>query len=336
MWARELLVMGVESVINKKKYPNYLAMLFGHVIRRKRVDIVVFRYLNDRRSFFRTLANALTEIVMVMICRLFRIKVYWIMHNVDKESIVYYPALNSLRRKVMMEFAHKIFVMDPLLKHHAMAAGARESKLDWLSFGLLPVSHYNEKGDDIGETLTRFKRGLSHNNNKVVLGICVSSSMTKFHHFLLANEFIERANRNAEGSVIGLILVGQFPKGSKFEKARRQVEGNPNILHVDKNFAVEFEEIEPQIDFFYRAVNDLSVSYSVFDAAKSGKPLFTHNYGFLPEMVSKYELGFLIPDDEKDLATWLTDKLSSWDPEPGKAFLAARTWENGARKLATI
>lgn len=328
--------MGVSSVINKRKYPGYMFLLLGQIVKGKRVDIVVFRYLNDRKSLFRTLMNAITEFVIITICKLLGIRVHWIMHNVDKESVVFFKRLNNFRRRIMLRFANKIFVMDSLLVKHAVAAGAKQSKLDWLSFGLLPTSHYSGSKVDLRPVVREFKSKLGQGGKEVKFGICVSSSMTKFHHFLLVNRFISRANDHADDFVTGLLLVGQFPKGSAFDQARLQVEQNPYILHVDQNFIVNFDEIDSEIDFFYRAVNDLSVSYSVFDAAKSGKPLFTHNCGFLPELVGEYHLGFLIPDDEEDLSTWLKDRLATWDSSPGREFLAARTWKNGAMKLATI
>lgn len=333
MWAEELTQFGFSPKANKKLYPNYLFLLLGFLLSGKRVYAVVFRYLNDRQSFIKTFANAASEFLIIRLCKIFKIRIFWIMHNVDKESIVKFPSLNSRRRSLVMRNADKVFVLDHLLIDYAVKQGVSREHLDSISFGLRPKTHYSLSNNDIISSSAEFKQKLSKSAiKKVCLGICVSSAMSKFKHFLLINDFVNRANDSGEVR-FGIILIGKFPQGDDFSTAEAQVRANPNILHINKNEIINLDCLAHEIDFFYRSVDDLSISYSVYDAAKYRKPIFTHTYGLLPELVTYYRLGFVIPDGKGGLNDWLMTSIDSWDSVSAENFLTERTWIKGAEKL---
>lgn len=331
-WSFELNQIGVKTLANTKSYIFTPAVLINQILRGEKIDAFIFRYLNDRKSYFKTIGNALTDILLIGVCYIKKIKVMWISHNVDKETYVYHKYLSDIRRKTISSCADKIFVTDPLLMDMFIRKGISSAKVDWISFGPPGEIKSNNKNKSLFDRIASFKEILAKQSKKqVLLGLCVSSPLPKFYHFLNATKLVQ--DDPLSDYCIGLVLIGKMPEGKKFEIAREQIKSNSRILYIEDNFPVDEYKLKPLVDFFYRAVNDYSVPYTVFVAMSLQKPVLTDNLGFLPRLVEEYGIGATIPDPETRTADWFQQFLASWDPKNANKFLSQRSWKHGAQKI---
>lgn len=335
-WALSLKQLGFSVEANNKSYPYNILYVIGLYVKRVRVDSIVFRYLNDRTTLLRTLLNLLTDIIVVLVSKMKNVKIFWIAHNVDRESKIRYGKISSIRRYLINKYSDKIFVTDPLLIKYTYKHGIATNKLDWISFGVPDNSKpkvINKKNEELVAIVRNYKASLHNSllNKKVFLGICVTSPMAKFYHFLFANKLVQQNSSN--NYQLALVLIGRFPEGDKFDEAKQKVKENEFILHIDENFPVHEKLLENEIDFFYRTVNDISVSYSVYVAASLGKPILTDNYGFLSEMVTAYNLGMVIPIDENKKVDLIANFILTWDSSYSEEFLKNHSWKIGAERI---
>jgi len=332
-WARELNRLGYETTANNRSYPFIVFEVIKQILKGKKIKAFVFRYLNDRRSIIKTIFNTIADITVIFLCKIMQTKIIWIAHNVDKESLTYYKNISSFRRRLCKHFANKIMVTDPLLINYAIDAGFPEEKIDWISFGKPSKKKMDKKNQLLMQQILEFKKKLKKQSgkNNIIMGLCVSSVLPKFYHFLYAQDLVR--NILSDDFCVGLILIGKVPDDKMFEGIKNQLKENERIFYIEENFPVNEEELASEFDFFYRSVNDLSVSYSVYTAAKLGKPILTNNIGFLPKMVEIYGLGAIIPPPENRANNWISGFIKSWKCDAAEQFLAKRSWEMGAKRL---
>ncbi len=332
-WSKALADEGYETITNKKVYPYILVLLFQYIVKGKTIDAYVFRYLNDRKSFFKTLINVLTDIFIISICKLKKIKIIWIAHNVDKETKVYHKFLNSFRRKIIVYFSNQILVTDPILIDYVEEHGFNKKKVDWLCFGKPNKLEIDLKNKNLLKILINYKIRLKKefNRDKLILGFCASSAEIKCYHFLNLNDFIINLNKYSD-KLFCFVLIGKFPVGNKFDLEKIKINQNKYIMHIDENFQVNEDYIKSEIDFIYRSVNDLSVSYSLYVSASIGKPIISDDIGLLPHMLEEYKLGFTIPKNEFDFKCF-SKNIQTWDSLYADLFLKKRSWKVAANKI---
>ena len=332
-WAKELNLLGFETSANKRSYVFAPFEIARHIFKGRKIKAFVFRYLNDRRSFIKTLFNGCADLIIILLCKILKIKIFWIAHNVDKESNTYHKYTSLFRRRIINRYANKIMVTDPLLIPYAKDSGLSEEKLDWISFGPPPKKEWDEKNRILLQQIQKFRDRLKTMSGKtnVLLGLCVSSSLPKFYHFLYAPSFV--LNYSSKESCVGLVLIGKLPKGEQFDRARVLLQENENILYIEENFPVNEEELATEIDFIYKSVADISLPYTVYVAAKIGKPIITHDIGFLSKMITEYGLGQVVPITFGGSSSDIIHFLQSWNPEITKKFLSQRSWKHGAEKI---
>src|SRR5690606_14019778 len=96
----------------------------------------IIRYLNDYPSFLKTILRTFSEFFLIGICKIANIKVFWICHNVDRESTQHFPKISELRRNIIAFYSLRIFVMDTLLVEFAKHTFPKHrDKIDYISFG---------------------------------------------------------------------------------------------------------------------------------------------------------------------------------------------------------
>src|SRR5690554_389174 len=96
----ELLKIGVVSDAVKVRHPILSPLyLLKLLLTGKRIKVYVFRYLNDSNSLFIAYLRVISEAITIGIAKLFSIEIWWLCHNVDKETSSYYPHLTKIRRK---------------------------------------------------------------------------------------------------------------------------------------------------------------------------------------------------------------------------------------------
>src|SRR6056297_2256396 len=93
-----------------------------------------FRYLSDNPSFLKTFIRFVAEWIALRLLQLKRVPIFWICHNVDRET-KHFHSLTDVRRRMVARSAERIFVMDEQLVDYAKSVFPEQAaKIDYLSF----------------------------------------------------------------------------------------------------------------------------------------------------------------------------------------------------------
>lgn len=336
LWGQELAKYNCEVVPNGPRFYSQIIILVSYFFQNKRIHGFVFRYLNDNQSLYESVLFLLRDFLTILACKILRVKIIWLMHNIDQETHQNYPSLSRVRRKMVSAASLRIFVTDPNLVEVAERYGIKKSKLDWTCFGTLQRDKPDRKNIELREKITRFRERLKQlGNKKMVIGLCVSEPAKKKNHYLRAHSIVGKCHHD-EDCCVGLVMIGKYPRGVEFDLAKEKNYNTPFILLIEEPFAVHEEFIADQVDFFYRGLTDQSVAYTLYVAAALCKPVVVHDTGALPLIVERERLGYIIDNKETDVPDSIISQVQSWNPESAQKFLAKRTWKIGAGKLMQV
>lgn len=338
-WSRELEKLGCEVVRNSTKRFKYFhntlfhaRVILNHFVQGKKIDVFVFRYLNDSQHLRVSLEYLARDFINVILCKLLRVKLIWLMHNIDKETIVRFPLISKIRRKIVSGGCDRILATDPHLIEFAVEYGIDREKLDWICFGPPEKLIPDKQNQLLKKKIENFKKSFYKKGIKnVTVGLCVSEPAKKKAHYLYADS-ITGAFKNDETTCVILVMIGKFPEGKEYEAAKEKVKRSPYILHIDESISVDEHYISEHIDFFYRSLTDHSIAYTVYVACDVGKPLITHNIGSLPVIIQRENIGFVLNGKTVEESNIIHD-IKNWKPDGNLKFLEKRTWQNGAERL---
>lgn len=338
-WGSELEKNGCEVVPNAKEQLKYFSNILWHAriilkqfFKGERVHVFVFRYLNDNKHLRVTLEYLIRDLLTIILCKLTNIKILWILHNIDKETIVHFPLICKIRRAMVSFASKRVLVTDPLLMNHALEHGIKKSRLDWTCFGIPPKNVLDERNIKLRKQIVDFKNsfrkeGIRH----VALGLCVSEEAKKKVHYLYADSIVGKCKEREDACVV-LVMIGKYPAGEEFQKAKQRINDSPYILYFDESFPVNEPYIADHIDFFYRSMTDYSIAYTLYVACDVGKPVFTQDFGALPEIIEQENIGFTLNGSPHTHSKIITS-LESWSSGGSNTFLAQRNWKTGAERL---
>lgn len=332
-WGKELKKYNYEVVSTGNRFFSHLGILTSGFFKKKPIEAFIFRYLYDSVSLYESSLYLIRDILIVLLCKLLRVKIFWILHNIDRETQQYYPVLIRLRRKIISAASNRIFVTDTHLIEVARNHGFKQKKIDWLCFGKPERQMPDQKNISLNKQISAFREFLREDvNSNICLGLCVSEPAKKKTHYLNADSIVGKSTKT-DRTCVGLIMIGNYPEGAEFERAKRRALESPYILLIEDTFSVNESLIAENIDFFYRSLSDQSVAYTLYVAADVKKPVFTHQKGALPLLIEKESLGFTIHNNETDIPGFINKSVSLWKPDGAEHFLESRTWEIGAARF---
>lgn len=333
LWGQELKKYNCEVVSNGPRFYSQIIILVSYFFQNKRIHGFVFRYLNDNQSLYESVLFFLRDFLTILACKILRVKIIWLMHNIDQETHQNYPRLSRARRKMVSAASLRIFVTDPNLIEVAERYGFKKHKLDWTCFGTLQRDKPNQKNIELREKILRFRESLKLlGNSKIVIGLCVSEPARKKNHYLRADSIVGKC-KVMEDFCVGLVIISKYPGGAEFELAKKRTKESPYIMLIEDSFSVDEAFIADQFDFFYRGLTDQSIAYTLYVAANLGKPTIVHNTGALPLVVERERLGYIIDDRETEIPDKIASQIQCWNPANAKKFLGDRNWQTGAKRL---
>ncbi len=313
----ELLKIGIESeAVNG--HPIFAPFfLVQELLRGKKVGIYVFRYINDSESTILAIGRYFSDLLQIFLCRIFRIKIWWLCHNVDRETAVFHPMITRLRRRNIIKYSERIFTTNSLLIPTAQHYFP-EKFVDSLSLGFIEgvISERIERNDSIDREIVRWMESNNTSNTKFIF--CIGSPADKSLHFQLINKFIENVNRIDTSRKWFAIVVGD------------RVRESPFIYNVPYRHFVNPEILLEYASYYYRVINDYSISYSVFEAVHYRIPIITESYGILPEIVKYYNIGIVIDSLDNLLSDIDSFQVNFVDFE---RFEALNNWQVAASKI---
>lgn len=339
-WKKELEKFNCDIIENSTHRLNYFQnilyharVFFGHFLENKKIDVFVFRYLNDSHHLRVSVEYLLRDLLTIVLCKILGTKIIWLLHNIDRETKVHYPLINNIRRKIVNKSADRVLVTDPHLMKFALNYGIKQEKLDWICFGEPKKEKPTELNKELKKKIQKFKNNLIKEKGmkNLIVGLCVSEPAKKKTHYLFADSMVGPLKDDPECCLV-LVMIGNFPEGKEYNVAKESVEKSPYILYIEDSFSVNEHFIADEIDFFYRSMSDYSVAYTLYVACALGKPTITHRFGALPTIIKRENIGFII-DDKSLININLLNSIKNWTPEGNSNFLIQRSWNIGAKRL---
>lgn len=286
----------------------------------------VVRYLNNYDSLTKTILRLSSEILLIALCSLFKVKIFWICHNVDKETSAQYTCISRLRRMMFAAVSKRIFVTDQHLVSHAKDQFTTHAhKIRAISFGaIMPNSQFhNHRQNQAVSFIETKKREAAESQKKLLVTFCVGSPDRKALHFDYMEALI------AAGGKIGLeivsIVAGEFLESERGKQILKRYKAHPNIWVCDRFTRFSSEFILEQVDFYWRGYDDWSVPYTVYEAATLGKPTLALESGFLPHLVRKSKIGSVVSVSDLDAGAF-PESLLAVSCSSFENFLAHRKW----------
>ncbi len=338
-WSAELLKLGIASWAIHDSPALTPFVLMKTVLLGKRPLAVFFRYLNDYRSLAKTMARMLAEITGLLICRVFNVRVFWICHNVDRETKRYHPMLSELRRGMFARAAERIFVMDEGLVPFARNIfPVHAAKIDFLCFGTPAMQRVSSATETFLKEVVDFldqRRGLALANGQRFLSFsCIGRPGDKYDHFRRARDLVNEAGRlgfSLAGIVVGPFIAGKYDDGGEpFFGLDRE----PAILFRGDYIPLDEVDFLDSFDFMWRGYRDWSMSYTLYKAAAMRKPVLAIDTGFVGAAVRLYGLGAVVREDFSDLGAALAS-IERWNPRVADEFLENHTWGKAALRMAS-
>lgn len=325
------------ELVGMEKTPLLMPLyLMKNIIQRKRKPkAFIFRYLNDYKSFSKTLIRLISDVITVLLVKLLGIKLIWINHNVDKESIENHPLITRIRRKVIVKSSNKVVVMDKhLIDYASKTLNIDKRKVDFITFGKPAMNEEINVNNEIHTKIKKFIEDDKAERNSLI-GLSIGNPNEKVLQPLLTNELIEKSQK--VGINIKVILAG--PMSEYMQKRNineyKKLINNPNVLFIDGKVQINEKYIARYIDFYWRVYDDYSVPFTVYNAAYLSKPILTMEKGFLNEMVSKYNLGFVLKDEFANVEN-IFEELKTNRSSEYKEFIDEHNWGFAAMRLYNL
>jgi len=295
-WALEINKIGVIKMLPLNGSALYTPFtLLKYIVRSKKPNALILRYLNDYKSFSKSIIRFFTDTFSILLVQIFNIRLYWICHNIDKESTSFYPRLTEIRRSLLKKYSIKIFVTDDLLVHHA------ERYLKKPREHIVPIC-FGEKKQIGKDDIWIDKLKLLKDENKTT-GLWIGSICKKNIKGLEdIIEWCEMVSHNLQFIVIGPnYLDNDFTLIEQLKK-------HEAIIFIEQYLDLSPSRWNEIADFIYKVYDDISVPHSVYSCASSKLPFVTKKDTFLGEMIEFYKIGFTI-DSFYDIS----QNLNSWE-----------------------
>jgi len=291
----------------------------------------IFRYLNDYSSLFKTILRLVSEVTVICMLRLSGVPIFWICHNVDRESSANFPRISSLRRRLFAWVSSRVFVTDPLLIPYAsLYLRLSPEKIGYVTFGFNKGDEHisdesNEVSIDLKKALWIKKSEMKNKGLRPLVTLVLGSpGSNKSIHFDYLVKLIDSARIHGVGVIA--IVGGDF-HGSDLSRSRhQQLSDCSQIFLFESHLKLTDLFIAEHIDFYFRGYSDFSVPYTIYESCALKKPLLVMNLGFLSELIKYHGIGVVLNE-----GMWKTDtvaKLENINPEKYDLFLMRHQWSS--------
>lgn len=329
---------GVEIEMAARKSPRrFLGALLGRVVGGRAPNALLVRYLNSPRCMLHAMSWWAITIATLLVARMAGIKLLWLLHNVDRETIQPYGVLTQSLRRLLGSLSSVILVTDPLLVDTARKhlPGSVHSKIDYITYGQRRASLDRllyDVQDDETDLLTELIARIRQQEPHALIGFCPTSAGEKFTH-LTHSATLARVG-DTIGVKIHIIVVGPIDQYLRMNRALAlELSSCANIHLISRRLNYDPSRVGPCLDFYWRSLSDQSVSYTLYEAASVRVPVLTMDCGFMATAVPFYRLGACLQLDFSNASQALTE-IRYWDPCGADEFLRTHSWSIAASKLA--
>ncbi|MFW5983018.1 MAG: hypothetical protein ACOCQ4_00840 [bacterium] len=341
-WAKAASKKNIGQLIPVSGSPIFMPfVLLKYIFLFRKPHAVVFRYLNDYSILGMTLVRTGSEFLTVFLSKLFRIKVLWICHNVDRETNSHYPKITQIRRNLLKNVSETVFVLDNLLIPYAIQElGAPREKIKDICFGRTDVFNssrvdtYGGEKNKLVQGIENWKYFKKRKNGEAVLGLWIGSIENKKLEGLrfILDKFL---NQNSfHHKEVGFIIIGPISKKLQRldQKLYLALKSDERVYIIDDYFELLPEVWSQYADFVWKPNDDLSVNLTIYNAALAKLPLVGFSNTFLATFIDHYKLGFPIDPINFSVGEFF-ESVEAWNADNAALFLERKDWFNGAQNL---
>ncbi|MBL4288154.1 glycosyltransferase [Vibrio fluvialis] len=325
-------IIGLEIVIPPiKRKTLFCFYLLKCVLTFRKPDAVIIRYLNDKKSFLHSFLIFVLNYATFVVAKVSGVKIIWFCHNIDRETIEYHPFLIRLQRVFLEKYSSRIYVMDELLIEVAKKQFPKVTdKIDFISFGMRE-NPYLRGGDGDNELLINAVNEIRSVNSNAIIGFCPTNCGDKYLHIKYSADLVESC-KNA-GLDVYIILVGKLENYLELRpKIKNSLYKSDRVILIDKFVHYDATEVGKCIDFYWRGLNDQSISYSLYEAASQKRPTLSLNVGFVGVAVEYYNLGAIVELDMNNCESSI-NRIRHWDSSYASDFLSSHSWYLTVEKI---
>ncbi|XPS85673.1 uncharacterized protein Dvar_36910 [Desulfosarcina variabilis str. Montpellier] len=314
---------------------------------RKNDATVIFRYLNDYKQLWKSITLFLSEVCLIKILILIKIDIYWICHNIDRETQTNFDKLLSFRRNLIVRNAKYIFVTDKMLDIYAKQIfKSFSTKIRYTNFGKyypdemkeykLSKTEYLVENNEINYYKNIDKQKLLFLMSPLkrrydYVGFCAGKYSSKKIYFKELINFI-KTSKYFKINLCVVVVSDLRQKNNKY--LFDFLKNNKQIIFINNLMSFDEYELSNYFDFYWIGYDDISIPYSVYTAASIKKPLICYNIGVLPQVIKKYKIGEVMDKDYSNLKG-IFNKINSKTYLYDK-FLIEHRWQNGIDKIINV
>lgn len=275
---------------------------FKMLTRSRSGDVIIYRYQNNPERLLTAVADTTLLFFQLLKCQLLSIRVVWICHNVNQDTLPYHKWLEFLRRSALLRFSDHVLVLD-------------QAFLPFVGRDDAVVISFGRKRDGF----------ISIDNLKKITEFCKSRDLC----ILIASQDLNKylsferiptlhARLSPLYGNIGFITAG-MDEDRRFSPKIEQ-----DILRVNER-NIDEKKLSRLVDFIYRENDDISLPYTVYAAATARIPILTDEKNLLSTIIRRERIGMTIQELENG------EKL----PHEGafQTFLDNHRWDSLANAL---
>jgi len=339
-WSQATKRLKLGDLVPISGSPMYMPFVLAYyILGRSLPDAIVFRYLNDYPSLFRSVVRTITDLLTVFLAKIADISILWICHNIDKESSSYYPTLTHMRRSMLKRYSKKIFVMDELLVNPCInILGVPEKRIDCLCFGRTDIVDMPEvqeacSTEQIIDMVRKWKISLKKAQRAPLIGLWIGTPSGKSLYGLKILASIAKQSIKEDLS-LAFLIIGPIGKWlfQRDAVVYKDLNANKKILMIDGYINIPASRWRELCGFIWKPNNDYSITLTAYNSATAGLPLVAFKGTFFGDFIIHYHLGVVIKP-ENPVVKELMNDLRQWKQSYSSSFLEQKTWDYGAKQL---
>lgn len=267
--------------------------------------IVIQRYLNDYPNYTKSLLLLVIDFLYINYLNVRGIELWWICHNLDKESHAYHPKIIRCRRHLILNSATMVLVTDPQLEKYARLL-FRKYKVTIKSICFGPYNH-NLDIHAYPKTSTVSLNGtwsyksissidlfkiLAQEKAKVdYIGYCGGAVLNKKKYLEFLPDLIEKSNK--QGLNLTVLVISNL-KRPMDEILYDYLLKSPQVVFVNSLMDINLFDLADYLDFYWTGYDDISIPYSIHAASTTHIPTISLNMGVIPLILRNYCIGFTV------------------------------------------
>ena len=220
--------------------------------------------------------------------------------------------------------------------HDAARLFRKGKRIGYVTFGAVQPrkgdGHFRKFLRDVDDFLKDRVQSVETRGQSTLVGWVAGTYNWKTAHFDNIIQLLDRAEES--GHALVLVVVIENPADvERYAPALLEIlSGETRVfLHLG-HLRIDEAELAARISFYWRAYRDLSVGFTVYEAASQGKPILALDMGFVGRAIQHYGLGAVVKSDFSNIASAL-DEVVSWTAFRADEFLKSHTWAKAADQM---